>query len=282
MNVEIANTSGFCMGVKNVVTVVENLLEKGTKVCTLGPIIHNPKVIEDFKNRGVVIINKASECEFDSTMIIRSHGITRNEFEYIKNKGFKYVDGTCPFVKKIHNIVSKYSEKKQYLLIAGDKNHPEVIGIRSYFLGSGFIFKDINELKNIAKNNPHLKESSVLVVAQTTYDSASWSECTNFISEEFLNAEIFNTICNTTRLRQEEANALSKKSDLMIVIGGKESSNTFKLYNICSKNAPTVWIEDAEEIKNMDFKKYKNIGIIAGASTPSLEINKVYEKICIL
>lgn len=282
MNVEIASMAGFCMGVKNVVQTLENLLEKGVKVCTLGPIIHNPKVIENFKERGVLVINKASEYDFDFTMIIRSHGVTKNELRYIKDKGFKYVDGTCPFVKKIHSIVSKYSVGKKYLLIAGNENHPEVKGIRSYFTGDSFIFKNIHELKNIAKNNSKLKGSPILAVSQTTHDAADWQECSGFISKEFLNAEVFNTICNTTRLRQEEAKALSKKSDLMIVIGGKESSNTFKLYNICSQNAPTVWMEDSSEIKNINFKKYKNIGIVAGASTPSSEINKVYDKICIL
>ena len=281
-NVEISKTSGFCMGVNNVVSIVDKLLEEGKKVCTLGPIIHNPKVVENFKNRGVKIVNKALEFEKDFSLVIRSHGVTKSELEYIQNQKFNYIDGTCPFVKKIHNIASKHSDKTDFLLVAGNENHPEVIGIRSYFSGKSFIFKNLEELKKIVSNNPELKNSSVLVIAQTTYNVEEWNKCTKYLEEEISGATVFNTICNTTGMRQKEALELSKNSDVMIVIGGKQSSNTLKLYNICSENAPTIWIEDADELENIDLKKYENIGIVAGASTPKSEINRAYEKICIL
>lgn len=280
MNAEISKTSGFCMGVSNVVSIVDKLLNEEKKVCTLGPIIHNPKVVENLKNRGVRIVNEASECEKNSSLVIRSHGVTKSELEYIQNQKFDYIDGTCPFVKKIHNIVSKYSETMDFLLVAGNENHPEVIGIRSYFSGKSFIFKNLEELKKIVSSNLELKNGSVLVIAQTTYNVEEWNRCTEFIKEEIADATIFNTICNTTGMRQKEALELSKSSDVMIVIGGKQSSNTLKLYNICSENAPTIWIEDADELENVDFKKYENVGIVAGASTPRSEINRAYEKIC--
>lgn len=281
MNIEIAKTSGFCMGVSNVVSLVDGLIKKGESVCTLGPIIHNPKVIEEFSNRGVKIINKSSKVTQDSVVVIRSHGVTKYEFDYIKERKINYVDGTCPFVKKIHNIVSKHSRTTKFLFIAGNSVHPEVIGIRSYFSGESFVFKNADELKKLILNNDKIKNSSVLVIAQTTYNINDWQECTEFIEHNLYDFKIFDTICNTTNLRQQEAMALSKKSDLMIVIGGKQSSNTLKLYNICSENAPAIWIEDADELKSVNLKKYNSIGIVAGASTPKSEINRAYKKICI-
>lgn len=282
MNAEISKTSGFCMGVGNAVSLVEDLLEKNKKVCTLGPIIHNPKVIEKFARKGVKIINKASESDFESVVVIRSHGVTKSELEYIKENNINFVDGTCRFVKKIHDIADKYSKVAEFLLIAGNSIHPEVVGIRSYFSGESFVFKNLDELKEIVSKNSKLKNSSVLVIAQTTYSTEEWGKCADFIKSKLPNAKIFNTICHTTNLRQQEARDLSKKSDLMIVIGGKQSSNTLKLYNICSENAPTVWIEDAKELESMNIKKYENIGIVAGASTPKADIDEAYQKICIL
>lgn len=282
MNVEISKTSGFCMGVSKAVSLVENLIKEDKKVYTLGPIIHNPKVIEKFKNYGVKIINKASESSSDSVVVIRSHGITKSEFNYIKEQKINFVDGTCPFVKKIHDIVSKRSEDVDFLLIAGNSEHPEVIGIKSYFSGESFIFKNSDELKKIILSNNKLKSSSVLVIAQTTYNVEEWNSCTELLRHELPNATICNTICHTTNARQQEAKLLSKKSDLMIVIGGKQSSNTLKLYNICSENTKTIWIEDANELKDFNLEKYENIGIVAGASTPRFDINEVYEKICAL
>ncbi len=282
MNIKISKTSGFCMGVRNVVSIVNNLLEEDKKVCTLGPVIHNPKVVKSFKDKGVKIVSAASECDINSELVIRSHGVTKSEFDYIKEQGIHYVDGTCPFVKKIHDIASKYSETMDFLLIAGDCNHPEVIGIRSYFSGESFVFKNIDELKKTISSNSKLKNSSVLVLAQTTYNIEDFSSCSELLKQELQDVSIFNTICNTTNLRQQEAKSLSKKSDLMIVIGGKQSSNTLKLYNICSENTLTIWIEDAGELENINFKKYENIGVVAGASTPKSDINEVYEKISTL
>lgn len=282
MNVEISKTSGFCMGVSNVVSLVDDLANKEKKICTLGPIIHNPKVIDDFSNRGVKIIGKASECTPGSVLVIRSHGVTKSELEYIKNNIDKYVDGTCTFVKKIHKIASKYSDSKDYLLLAGDEKHPEVVGIRSYFKGKSFVFKNLEELNKILAENDDIKGGSVLVIAQTTYNTEEWNRCMGVIEKELPSATVFNTICNTTEMRQKEAKELSKKSDLIIVIGGKQSSNTLKLYSICSENTNTFWIEDADELENMDFGKCENIGIVAGASTPKSEIDRTYKKICTL
>ncbi len=276
MKIEVAKTSGFCFGVNRVVSITDRLLSENKKVCTLGPIIHNPDVIENFKNRKAVIINSPKDYISDSVLIIRSHGIIKTEFDYIINHKLNYIDTTCPFVKKIHNIVSKYSKDKKNLLLAGDINHPEVIGIKSYFSGKSFVFKNLEDLEKIIKNNDFLKNESILVVSQTTFSRYEWEKCIKFINNVLTNTLVFDTICNTTSLRQNEAENLSKKSDLMIVIGGKQSSNTHKLYDICSKNTHTLWIERVDDLKKTDLKKYEYIGIIAGASTPNEEVSRVY------
>lgn len=278
MKIDVAKTSGFCFGVNRAVKIVDNLLLSGKKVCTLGPIIHNPIVTEKFKKRGAEIIKAPSFIPQDTILIIRSHGIPKSDLEYIQRKGIKYIDTTCPYVKKIHNIVNKESlEKNAILLAAGDKNHPEMIGIRSYFNGVSYVFKNCHQLKEISKNL--LNYSKIIMVSQTTFSTKEWEKCVYFSKNTFTNIKIFDTICKTTDFRQTEANFLSKNSDLMIVIGGKQSSNTRKLYEICCNNTESIWIESAEELVGRNFLNYKKISITAGASTPNELIDEVYNYI---
>ncbi len=279
MEVNTAKTSGFCFGVNRAVNIVKKLLNEDQKVCTLGPIIHNPQVIENFSQRGTKIISHPSEVLNDTVLVIRSHGITKSALEYIRSKNIKYVDATCPFVKKIHTIVANHSGNKNFLLAAGDENHPEMIGIRSYFNGTSYAFYSFEKLKELIEKNSALKKEPALMVAQTTFSTSEWAKCTNFINSLFTNITIFDTICNTTGLRQKEAEFLSKTSDLMIVIGGKQSSNTLKLYNICKKNADTVLIEKPDGLPSRFDKNYNKIGIIAGASTPRWVIKNIEKKI---
>ncbi len=279
MEITVAKTSGFCFGVNRAVNIIDDLLKKNKKVCTLGPIIHNPQVVEDFSQRGTKIIESPSEVANDTTLVIRSHGITKSSFKYIKSKNLEYVDATCPFVKKIHKIVADNSDKKSFLLVAGDEKHPEMIGIRSYFNGTSYAFDNLEKLKEIIEKNSFLKEEPTLMVAQTTFSTCEWETCTNFVKSLFTNITIFDTICNTTNLRQEEAEFLSKNSDLMIVIGGKQSSNTLKLYNICRNNTETILVEKISDLPAKFPKRYQKVGIIAGASTPMSFVKKIYDYI---
>lgn len=280
MEINIAKTSGFCFGVNRAVKIVDELLSKGEKVYTLGPIIHNPIVTENFKKRGAEIIEASLFIPQDAILVIRSHGVTKSKLEYIKFKNIKYIDATCPFVKKIHNIVTKESkDKNTVLLAAGDEKHPEMVGIRSYFDGKSYVFKNIFELKNLYEIIQNSCYKKIIMVAQTTFSIEEWKKCIIFSKKVFTNIKIFDTICNTTDSRQKEADFLSKKSDLMIVIGGKNSSNTRKLYKICNNNTETIWVESVCNLVGKNFSKYEKISIVAGASTPMEVINEIYKYI---
>lgn len=275
MEVLVAKTSGFCFGVDRSIKIANELLNSGRKICTLGKIIHNPLVVNELSNKGAKIINHPCNLPNNSTLVIRSHGVSSEIFDYIKSNNIDYVDATCPFVKKIHQIVKNHSEKCDILLAAGDENHPEMIGIRSYFNGKSYVFKNLDELKKIIENHPQIKEKKSLVVSQTTFSVENWKKCVNYIKLCLNNILIFDTICKTTVLRQKEAEKLSKKCDLVIVIGGKESSNTKKLYEICSKTTETVLVESKSDIPEKICNNKKCIGIIAGASTPISLVNEI-------
>ena len=275
MNIIVAKTSGFCFGVSRAVSTVNKLIDDGKKVCTLGEIIHNPYVVNDLKNRGVMVVNSPSEVPEGYTLVVRSHGCTKSDMDFILNSKIPFVDATCPFVKKIHKIVETNEQNKKILLAAGDAEHPEMIGIRSYFSGKSYVFKDKSELENIIKQNKIANTESILLVSQTTFSKSTWKICTKFIKDVFTNVCLCDTICNTTNLRQQEAEILSKNSDLMVVIGGKKSSNTLKLYEICQKNAPTLLVEFENDLPIKIDKKYSKIGIVAGASTPPELVQKI-------
>ena len=275
MEILVAKTSGFCFGVNRSIKIANELLNSGKKICTLGKIIHNPLVVKELSDKGAKIINHPCMLPDNNTLIIRSHGVSNEIFNYIKNNTIDYVDATCPFVKKIHQIVKNHSEKCDVLLAAGDENHPEMIGIRSYFDGESYVFKNLNDLKKTIENHPKIKEKKLLIVSQTTFSVEKWKKCVDFAKLYLTNALIFDTICKTTILRQKEAEELSKKCDLVIVIGGKESSNTKKLYDICSKNTDTFLVESKNDILKKICSNKKCIGIIAGASTPISLVNEI-------
>ena len=275
MEILVAKTSGFCFGVNRSIKIANELLNSGKKICTLGKIIHNPLVVKELSDKGAKIINHPCMLPDNNTLIIRSHGVSNEIFNYIKNNTIDYVDATCPFVKKIHQIVKNHSEKCDVLLAAGNENHPEMIGIRSYFDGESYVFENLNDLKKTIENHPQIKEKKLLIVSQTTFSVEKWKKCVNFAKLYLTNALIFDTICKTTILRQKEAEELSKKCDLVIVIGGKESSNTKKLYDICSKNTETILVESENDIPKKICNNKKRIGIIAGASTPISLVNEI-------
>ncbi|NLB37494.1 MAG: bifunctional 4-hydroxy-3-methylbut-2-enyl diphosphate reductase/30S ribosomal protein S1, partial [Clostridiales bacterium] len=277
MQIKIAKTAGFCFGVNRAVDLIYALLEQGKSVCTLGPLIHNPQVIEDLKSRGVKIIETPSEASAGSTIVIRTHGVPKAIKEQIDSSNDESCDATCPFVKKIHRIVSEHSREDNIVLIAGDKSHPEVQGIRSYCIGQSYVFKNADELEEILNTHPNIKNCEITAVAQTTFSVKEWDLCTEKIKILCTNANLFDTICNATHDRQHEARDLAAASDVMIIIGGRQSSNTAKLYAVCNEISPTYLIEDPAELYDIDFFGYNYIGVTAGASTPAGIIKEVLQ-----
>ncbi|MBR4241776.1 MAG: 4-hydroxy-3-methylbut-2-enyl diphosphate reductase [Eubacterium sp.] len=272
--IKLAKTAGFCFGVNRAVELVYNLVDKGEKVCTLGPIIHNAQLVDDLKNRGVFIADKPSDCKEGYKLIIRTHGVQKEILDELKENSFDFVDATCPFVTKIHNIVRKQDENIT-VLIAGDANHPEVLGISSYCSGKFFVFKNEAELLKIIQENSFVKNSDCICVCQTTFSKKEWEKCEKILKKVCTNCKIFDTICSATSERQNEAAEISKQSDAMIVIGGRHSSNTCKLHEVCSANCPSFLIETKDELKGINLESYDVVGVTAGASTPSVIIKEV-------
>lgn len=275
MKITLAKTAGFCFGVNRAVNMLYDLVEEGVKVCTLGPIIHNPQVVADLESKGVNIINNIEDASADKKVVIRTHGVEQEILNYCSVKSLDYTDATCPFVKKIHKIVQKNSAEDLPVLIAGDKKHPEVIGIKSYCNGSCFVFNSVEELDEILNSNEFNYEKPFLVVSQTTFSTKEWKKCVKKIKILYTNAIIFDTICSATEERQAEALMLSKENDAMIIIGGRTSSNTAKLKAVCEPNCPTYLIETADELLDIAFSGINSIGVTAGASTPDSIIKEV-------
>ncbi|MBQ6380379.1 MAG: bifunctional 4-hydroxy-3-methylbut-2-enyl diphosphate reductase/30S ribosomal protein S1 [Clostridia bacterium] len=276
MKIILAKTAGFCFGVDRAVNMVEELLQKGIKVHTLGPIIHNPQVVDAFAQRGVSILEKPTDVPQGESVIIRAHGVPESVYALMEQNGIHYYDGTCPFVLKIHKIV-KEAPQDCHILIAGNHNHPEVIGIAGHCQGKHSIFSSLEELKTVLKSEQIRHDTPLIMVSQTTFSVKEWNFCSNFIKKDYTNAKIFDTICNATAQRQAEAVELSTQVDIMIVIGGRESSNTGKLYSVCKEHCESHLIEKADEIKSIDFSHCKRVGVTAGASTPDGIIKEVLE-----
>ena len=273
--IELAKTAGFCFGVNRAVEMTYELVNSGKKVSTLGPLIHNPVVIEDLEKKGVRVLKSPEQAEKGSTVVVRTHGIGRSVMQELSATGAEICDATCPFVKKIHRIVSENSSEDIPVLIAGDSDHPEVMGIMGYCNGECFTFKDATELRIILENHSDLCQKRITVVSQTTFSVKEWEESSKIINLLCTNANVFDTICNATQDRQHEATELSERADIMIIIGGLESSNTAKLKAVCEKNCRTYLVERAAELKNIDFSGCNFIGVTAGASTPARIIKEV-------
>lgn len=277
MEITVAKSAGFCFGVDRAVKKVYELLDKGKKVYTLGPIIHNPQLVDSLSNRGVIIANKPSDVDENSVLVIRSHGVAKKIMEEIQNLHLSCENATCPFVSKIHKIVAQESQKGSVILIAGDEAHPEVEGIRGHCVTESFVFSDSKELENLLNGLPNLKKDNICVVCQTTFDISKWKECLKIVKLLCTKALIFDTICNATVERQVEAKKLAQKSDLMIIIGGRQSSNTQKLKSVCQEYCKTILIETAVELPIEEVQKANFIGITAGASTPASIIKEALE-----
>ena len=273
MKILKAKTAGFCFGVDRAVKLTYQLAGEGHKVATLGPLIHNPQCVADLESKGVVTAAGLDDVPAEYEVVIRSHGVGADVYEAIAERGLVLHDATCPFVAKIHRIAKRASDEGKTLLVAGDKTHPEVQGIVGHTRGEVFVFADLDELK--AWQGPKNGQNGIIVVAQTTFQVTKWLECTNFIKKDYTNAEIFDTICNATWARQQEAEDLSQKCDLMIVIGGHHSSNTQKLVRVAEKHTKAVTVETSSELKPEWFEGVDTVAVTAGASTPSSIIEEV-------
>ena len=277
-NISVAKSAGFCFGVNRAITIVNDLIDEGKKVCTLGPIIHNMEVVNELKERGCRPIESIEELSDGETLVIRSHGVKKSIIDELDSKNIDYKDATCPFVKKIHRIVSQANPETDVVLVAGNPEHPEVEGIISNCKGDFYTFNNEEELDKILDIIPEKNYKQVKVAAQTTFDTKEWKKSVKKIKKVCTNAKIFDTICNATSVRQSEAEQIAAQSDFMIVIGDRHSSNTGKLFNICKRRCPdTVLIETASELDLSKVRSAKQIGVTAGASTPARIIKEVLD-----
>ncbi|NSW90447.1 MAG: bifunctional 4-hydroxy-3-methylbut-2-enyl diphosphate reductase/30S ribosomal protein S1 [Firmicutes bacterium] len=275
MEIILAKTAGFCFGVNNAIKTIFNLLEYADKkIYTLGPIIHNQPMVDYLKTLGVIPVDNIDSIEPPAYVIIRAHGVGQAIYEDIEKRGLTLVDATCPYVKKIHNLVrDKYNEGYK-IIIAGDKEHPEVIGINGWCNNQAIIVNNVNDLYNLPDS-----DERVFASAQTTFSYENWLSIVETLKTKFKNMEKQNTICNATTKRQKEAEELSKEVDMMLVLGGKDSSNTQKLFEICKMNCPRTYkIETPGDLPPVNIKEIKKVGITAGASTPDWIIKEVLNK----
>lgn len=274
----VAESAGFCFGVNRAINILYKLIDENKPACTLGPIIHNMQMVNELREKGVRTIDKISEAKENETIVIRSHGVPQSIVDEINERHLDYIDATCPFVSKIHKIVSE-TDDDSIVIIAGDKNHPEVQGIMGHCKSKCYTFKNQEELQELFSIIPQKNYKTIKIVAQTTFDLKEWEKSLKSLKNVYTNTKIFDTICNATSIRQREAANISKSVDLMFVIGDKHSSNSFKLYSICSSNCEkTFFIETADELPLEMVKKADSIGVTAGASTPARIIKEVLDK----
>lgn len=290
MPVTVAKTAGFCFGVRRAVDTVYRQLEESCrtespKLYTLGEIIHNPQVVEELNDLGAVAVEQLPELlTLEQTekvpVIIRSHGVPHSVYEAFEENGIPYVDATCPYVRQIQKIVADQPQDT-LVLVAGDAKHPEVKGIIGHCNATFVTFESAEELQKITENSPNLAKMNSVMVAQTTFNTSEWQKCVETAKKLYTKPKIFDTICKATLMRQTEAAHLAEVSDIMIVIGGRHSSNTRKLSDICSRYCKTIWVETAQELLNgqadvvCQIAAGSRVGVTAGASTPVRIIKEV-------
>lgn len=277
MEIVLAKTAGFCFGVKR---AVEKVYEQAGKdnIYTYGPIIHNEEVVKDLENKGVKVIETQEELEKlkSGTVIIRSHGVEKKIYDILEANGVNYVDATCPFVKKIHRIVKEHSDKGNDIIIIGNDLHPEVEGIKGWCSGNVSVIETVKE----AEEYSNLSKNSICIVSQTTFNYNKFKDLVEIISKKGYDIIVLNTICNATEERQTEARRIAGKVDAMIVIGGKHSSNTQKLFEICKDECEnTYYIQTLDDLDTQSMQFFDSVGITAGASTPNNIIEEVHSNV---
>ena len=274
MEVILAKTAGFCFGVKRAVDTVYEQTGKGN-VYTYGPIIHNEEVVKDLESKGVRILNSEEELKAldEGTVVIRSHGVDRHIYDIINEKKLELVDATCPFVKKIHNIVDKDSREGRQIVIIGSREHPEVQAICGWCNSNPVVLENVDDAKKFEVDS----KTELSIVAQTTFNHNNFNKIVEIFNEKGYNITVYNTICNATAVRQKEAAEIASQVDAMIVIGGRNSSNTQKLYDISKKEcANTYYIQTLDDLDLATLESVDRVGITAGASTPHHIIKEVH------
>ncbi len=273
MEIIKAKTAGFCFGVDRAVKLTYDLLRENRNVATLGPLIHNPQCVADLEKKGAVIVDSPAQVPEGYEVVIRSHGVPQHVYDELAQRKLVTHDATCPFVAKIHRLAKQAGEQGKTLFVAGNADHPEVQGIVGHTAGPVFVFSCLEELKKLL--TPENTKNGIFMVAQTTFEVKKWQECAEFIKKVYTNAAIFDTICNATWARQHEAESLAKKCDLMVVIGGRQSSNTQKLVSVAARYTKAVTVETAQELDPEWWHGAGTVGVTAGASTPSSIIEEV-------
>lgn len=280
MEVILAKSAGFCFGVKKAVDKVYEQIGKGGKIYTFGPIIHNEEVVKDLAARGVQVLDSIEALKeiTEGAVVIRSHGVAKEVYDIIKKQGLECVDATCPFVKRIHNIVEKESTAGKKIVIIGNAGHPEVEGIKGWCVTETVVMESEEEAKAFVldENNGIYKTEELCIVSQTTFNYNKFKDLVEIFSEKGYNVSVVNTICNATEERQTEAREIASRAQSMIVIGGTHSSNTRKLYEICKKECEnTYFIQTLDDLRLDPPKAASPVGITAGASTPNNIIEEV-------
>ena len=275
MEITVAKSAGFCFGVQRAVdSVYKELEENSGKIYTFGPIIHNEQVVEDLNKRGIEVIDTVEQLKEikEGTVVIRSHGVAKEIYDILEQQKLKMVDATCPFVKKIHNIVLDESNNGKTIIIIGNDNHPEVEGIKGWVNGEVIVINKEEQIEKLSLP----EQTKACIVSQTTFNHNKFKYLVEIITKKGYDINVVNTICNATHVRQVEAQKISSKVDGMIVIGGKNSSNTQKLYDICRNECEnTFYVQTVKDLNLHELKSLKSIGITAGASTPKNIIEEV-------
>ena len=273
MEIKIAKFSGYCYGVKRAMDLALEKLDETSekKVYSLGPLIHNDQAMKKFTDKGLIVEEDINKIEKNSTAIVRSHGLPKDFYDKMDIISTNVVDATCPFVKKIQDIVYENYKSGHGIILIGDKDHPEIRGINGWSDNSSIIINSIEDVERFGFS----EDRAYIVAVQTTYKLEKYLQIEKILKNRLKKVEFFNTICYATRERQDAARELSKTVDAMIVIGGKSSSNTKKLAEICSENCITFLIETAKDIDLEKISSFSTIGITAGASTPDFIIDEV-------
>ena len=275
MEITVAKSAGFCFGVQRAVdSVYKELEENSGKIYTFGPIIHNEQVVEDLNKKGIEVIDTVEQLKEikEGTVVIRSHGVAKEIYDVLEQQKLKMVDATCPFVKKIHNIVLDESNNGKTIIIIGNDNHPEVEGIKGWVNGEVIVINKEEQIEKLSLP----EQTKACIVSQTTFNYNKFKDLVEIIRKKGYDITVVNTICNATHVRQVEAQKISSKVDGMIVIGGKNSSNTQKLYDICRNECEnTFYVQTVKDLNLHELKSLKSIGITAGASTPKNIIEEV-------
>ena len=279
MEIKLAKSAGFCFGVKRAVDMVNAEVDKKTfPIYTYGPIIHNEEVVKELEQKGVCVIPEGEKLDrfTPGTVVIRSHGVSQNIKKDLETAGFQVVDATCPFVLKIHKIVEEHSKKGEAIVIVGNANHPEVQGIVGWIQGEDYLVisseEEIQQMERFA-------DKKICIVSQTTFNYNKFKELVEIISQKGYDIIVLNTICNATEERQSEAAEIAKSVDAMFVVGGKSSSNTQKLFEICKKECEdTYYIQTKDDFDLSVLQSIGSVGITAGASTPNNIIEEVQKK----